>query len=264
MCIFSWRGGSTCSDWWKYWSCPQAVPKQEMTRRWGDSVSALRCLPHYPCPVYGASDLLWNSNPYNVKVVQDLNLIKSNPPSWSARNNMSSLWLNLPLSWGMKSWLASVWVEQEVPPISAGGVGTQDVHEVLIWVAKRGREVVNVLSSKLIVAGEPPRWSGGALLRWAYTPCMGRSPPDRRQLFGWYSLPPWPQHPLATRPEIPQDRTGSDNQKSSPSNILPSSQINQEQLSIELMKVSAVFLTTLLQYVVTLRLAADLHLLQPL
>ena len=61
-----------------------------------------------------------------------------------------------------------------------------------------------------------------------------------------------------------KERTGSDNQKRSPSNILPSSQINQEQLSIELMKVSAVFLTTLLQYVVTLRLAADLHLLQPL
>ena len=89
--------------------------KLSPNRRWHggeETVSALRCLPHYPCPVYGASDLLWNSNPYNVKVVQDLNLIKSNPPSWSARTNMSSLWLNLPLSWGMKSWLASVWVEQ--------------------------------------------------------------------------------------------------------------------------------------------------------
>ena len=59
---------------------------------------------------------------------------------------------------------------------------------------------------------------------------------------------PDPSNSIIGQPDLKYnkiERTGSDNQKRSPSNILPSRQINQKQLPIALMKVSGVFLTTL-------------------
>jgi hypothetical protein len=59
---------------------------------------------------------------------------------------------------------------------------------------------------------------------------------------------PDPSNSIIGQPDLKYnkiERTGSDKQKRSPSNILPSRLINQKQLPVALMKVSGVFLTTL-------------------
>ena len=101
--------------------------------------------------------------------------------------------------------------------------------KVLISEAKRRRDVVIVLSSKLSPQSFPEEPGEGELTMYG-------AHSTRQETTIWLTFPD-ANKIIIGQPDLKYhkiERTGSDNQKRSPSNILPSSQINQNQVPITL------------------------------